>query len=122
MDGAVPSAEEKSTANRLLDAGIVPTFRPTRDVEMLRTSDVFISDGKTASERDFKNPKGNGSQTIYHQFKEAAGQAHKVVIDLAHSEMDAALALKRPRKSSAIGTPSSADGTRAPRGLTTRRY
>lgn len=65
---------------------------------MLRTSDVFISDGKPASEWDFKNPKGNGSQTIYHQFEEAAGQAHKVVIDLAHSEMDAALALEKAEK------------------------
>ena len=33
-------------------------------------------------EWDFKRPTGNGTQTIYHQFEEAAGQAHKVVIDL----------------------------------------
>ncbi len=83
--GAEPSAEEKSTAGRLLDAGIVPTFRPTRDIEMLRTSDVYISRGTSQEEWDFKSPKGNGRQTLYHQFEEAAGQAHKIVIDLART-------------------------------------
>ena len=98
ISGASPSSEEKATANRLLDFGIVPTFRPTRDLEMLRTSDVFISNDGSHGEWDFKNPKGNGRQTIYHQFEEAAGQAHNVVIDLANTDMDGAEALKKAQK------------------------
>ncbi len=96
--GAHPSEEEKATARRLLDVGIVPTFRPTRDAEMLRTSDVFIGSGNGQVAWNFKNPKGNGSQTIFHQLEEAAGQAHKVVIDLAHTEMDEVTALEKARK------------------------
>lgn len=83
LDGARPSKLEKDTAARLIEDGILPTFRPTRDLEMLKTSDVFIPGASGVMEEwDFKRPTGNGTQTIYHQFEEAAGQAHKVVIDL----------------------------------------
>lgn len=84
--GACPSKREIKTANRLAEHGFRSRFRPVRDTEGLKTSDVFFVSGKqgeeSLSEWDFKGVEGNGSQTIYHQFEEAAGQSRNIVIDL----------------------------------------
>lgn len=88
-DGASPSAREKDTADRLAEHGYKSSFRPVRDTEGLKTSDVFFISGKQGNEIltewDFKGVEGNGSQTIYHQFEEAAGQTKKIVIDLKYA-------------------------------------
>lgn len=88
-DGAEPSSREKDTAKRLAEHGYKSRFRPTRDLEMKRTSDVYFVSGKQGKEIlvewDFKGVEGNGSQTIYHQFEEAAGQTKNVVIDLKNA-------------------------------------
>lgn len=85
LAGAAPSASEWETARKLAGFGIGSWFRPVRDVEGLKTADVFtVSHGESNRlvEYDFKCPTGNGNQTIYHQFEEAAGQSQRVVIDL----------------------------------------
>lgn len=88
-DGAKPSGREIDTANRLAKHGYKSRFRPTRDLEMKRTSDVYFVSGKrekeVLAEWDFKGVKGNGTQTIYHQFEEAAGQTKRVVLDLKNA-------------------------------------
>ena len=62
-------------------------LRPTRDAESKRTSDVFFVGGKdlekppTKVAVEFKQPRGNGKQTICHQFEEASGQAGWVAVD-----------------------------------------
>ena len=88
-DGAEPSSREKDTAKRLAEHGYKSRFRPTRDLEMKRTSDVYFVSGKQGKEIlvewDFKGVEGNGSQTIYHQFEEAAGQTKNIVIDLKNA-------------------------------------
>lgn len=104
LDGASPNADEIATAERLDANGFRPEFRPTRDTEMLKTSDLFLvkqggDGGEVRTEWEIKNPRGSGKQTIYHQFEEAAGQAHMVVIDLANTgpgiydDIDAAVEL-----------------------------
>lgn len=84
--GAKPSNKEIDTANRIAEHGFKSRFRPTRDLEMKKTSDVFLVSGNSKNEVltecDFKCVTGNGTQTIYHQFEEAAGQAKSIVIDL----------------------------------------
>lgn len=90
LKGATPNADERATAERLEANGFRLEFRPTRDTEMLKTSDLFhINRGDGSSEVrtewEIKNPRGSGKQTIYHQFEEAAGQVHTVVIDLANT-------------------------------------
>lgn len=81
QDGAAPNDFELKTAVKLSENGYQCVFRRTRDAEMLKTSDVFIVGNDGEVEWDFKCPTGNGRQTVYHQFEEAAGQAHCVVID-----------------------------------------
>ena len=84
--GANPSKKEKDTAEKLAQNGWKSAFRPTRDKEMKRTSDVYFLSGKDANKKtrwEFKGPEGGGKQTLYHQLEEAAGQANKVVIDLS---------------------------------------
>lgn len=104
LDGASPNADEIATAERLDANGFRSEFRPTRDTEMLKTSDLFLvkqggDGGEVRTEWEIKNPRGSGKQTIYHQFEEAAGQAHMVVIDLANTgpgiydDIDAAVEL-----------------------------
>lgn len=85
MEGARPNSEEIATVDRLAALGFRCVFRPTRDLEMLKTSDLFILSGESRVPWDIKNPKGNGTQTLYHQLEEAAGQTRKVVIDLANT-------------------------------------
>lgn len=89
MKNAKPNNEEKETASRLAKNGYKSIFRATRDVESLKTSDTFIVMGQGETSRfveyEYKNPKGNGKQTIFHQLEEGAGQSKRIVIDLAHS-------------------------------------
>lgn len=90
LDGARPNSDELATAERLSSNGFSLEFRATRDTEMLKTSDLYFvradgSGNEIRTEWEVKNPRGSGKQTIYHQFEEAAGQAHVVVIDLAHT-------------------------------------
>ena len=59
--------------------------RKTRGEDELKTSDVFFVSAMGESGWDFKNPDGNGSQTVFHQFEEAAGQTKNVVIDFSKS-------------------------------------
>ncbi len=81
--GAQPSLDEKNTAERLAQHGFKSRFRKTRDAEGLKTSDVFFVGGKRETAWDFKGPDGNGNQTVFHQFEEAAGQTSRVVIDFS---------------------------------------
>lgn len=90
LEGAEPNADEIATVERLAANGFRLEFRATRYAEMLKTSDLFNvkqdEDGdEVRTEWEIKNPRGSGKQTIYHQLEEAAGQAHVVVIDLAHT-------------------------------------
>lgn len=88
-ESATPSKQERDTAKRLAEHGFKSLFRPVRDTQGLKTSDVFFVSGKPGkeilTEWDFKGVKGNGYQTIYHQFEEAAGQTKRVVIDLKNA-------------------------------------
>lgn len=88
-ENAKPSDREKDTAKRLAEHGYRSRFRSIRDTEGLKTSDVFFISGKQGNEAftewDFKGVEGNGTQTIYHQFEEAAGQTKRVVIDLKNA-------------------------------------
>lgn len=81
--GAEPNIDELNTAGRLASNGFRLRFRKTRDTEGLKTSDVYIVGSSSQSEWDFKGPDGNGAQTVFHQFEEAAGQSRCVVIDFA---------------------------------------
>lgn len=87
IPGAAPSTKEKNLANALAIDGWRILFRPTRDAERKRTSDVFFVGGKdlekptTKVAVEFKQPRGNGKQTICHQFEEASGQARWVAVD-----------------------------------------
>ena len=58
---------------------------------MKRTSDVFRVHGKSGAEKrlavEFKRPTGGGSQTVFHQYEEAAGQAHALVLDARNMGM-----------------------------------
>lgn len=99
--GARPSADEIKTAERLAEHGFKSRFRKTRDEDELKTSDVFFVSATGESEWDFKNPDGNGSQTVFHQFEEAAGQTKNVVIDFSKSGdkyADNAYAVAKVRK------------------------
>lgn len=80
-EGATPLAKELKTAATLQMQGFSVLFRKTRDAEQKRTSDVFIGDGETKEVWEFKQPTGNGKQTIAHQFEEAAGQSSRLVLD-----------------------------------------
>lgn len=83
--GARPSVDETHTARRLAEHGFRSRFRKTRGEDELKTSDVFFVSASGESAWDFKNPDGNGSQTVFHQFEDAAGQTKNVVIDFSKS-------------------------------------
>ena len=75
-----------STANDLSIFGWKSEFRPTREKQGKRTSDVFFVSGGSDGDAnrvavEFKQPSGNGKQTICHQFEEAAGQSTWLMID-----------------------------------------
>ena len=90
IPGATPNKREWKAARRLCEAGWRPLFRPTRDKEMLKTSDVFFlsgpKDNPVKTQWEFKCPVGGGSQTLYHQLEEAAGQSTRGVIDLRNAQ------------------------------------
>ena len=99
--GARPSEDETKTAERIAEHGFKSRFRKTRDEEELKTSDVFFVSASGEVAWDFKNPDGNGSQTVFHQFEEAAGQTRNVVIDFSKSGdayADSDYAVSRVRK------------------------
>lgn len=91
LDGATPTPEEIGTARALGAHGYRVEFRPTQDFEMKRTSDVFRVHGKSGAEKrlavEFRRPTGGGSQTVFHQYEEAAGQAHALVLDARNMGM-----------------------------------
>lgn len=76
-DGADALPKEESLMEILLGHGYPVTFRATRSDEQLHTSDLLI--GETRWE--IKQPVGNGKQTIYHQFEEAALQSNRLILD-----------------------------------------
>lgn len=76
-DGANALPKEESLMEILLDHGYPVTFRATRSGEHLHTSDLLI--GETSWE--IKQPIGSGSQTIFHQFEEAAVQSNRLILD-----------------------------------------
>lgn len=83
--GAAPKPKEIETARRLAEYGYKSRFRKTRSSENKRTSDVYFLSGDLSNpvmtQWEFKGPSGNGKQTIHHQFEEAAGQSHNIVVD-----------------------------------------
>ena len=82
-EGARPLPKESSLAGILNNHGFDVHFRATRSDEGKHTSDVFLS----GTQRwEFKQPVGNGKQTIYHQFEEAALQSRRLVIDIRELE------------------------------------
>lgn len=78
---AKPEEKEKQAANILTDNGFAVHFRQTRAAEKKRTSDIFLGNGTSSLPWELKQPKGNGKQTIAHQFEEAAGQSSRLVLD-----------------------------------------
>lgn len=90
LPGASPSDEEKTTANRLGVFGFRSEFRATRGGEGKRTSDVFFISGPqddlVRTPAEFKHPTGDGKWTIFHQFEDASGQSHLLVIDVSELE------------------------------------
>lgn len=71
--------KERKVVGWLSERGFPVTFRATRSNEALHTSDLLI--GTTRWE--IKQPKGNGKQTIFHQFEEAALQSSRLVLDVS---------------------------------------
>lgn len=82
-EGAKPLLKEISVAEKLVKHGFDVHFRETVSDE--HRCDIYLTgSGKTPWE--IKQPTGNGTQTIYHQFEEAAVQARRLVLDI--SELD----------------------------------
>ena len=77
-EGARPSAREKGLADQLAANGFDVKFRATRGADGRRTSDVYLN----GIDYEMKQPTGNGRQTIYHQFEEAAGQSENLILDV----------------------------------------
>lgn len=82
-EGAKPLPKELEAAEKLTTHGFDVHFRETVSNE--RRCDIYLTgSGKTPWE--IKQPVGNGRQTIYHQFEEAAAQSRRLVLDI--SELD----------------------------------
>ena len=77
---ARPLPKEEKVANILARNGFAVHFRETRSAQGKRTSDVLLG-GEGGVPYEIKQPKGNGKQTVYHQFEEAIGQSSKLIID-----------------------------------------
>ena len=75
--GARPLPKERQVARWLADKGHTIVFRAIKYGR--KTSDILI-DGIAW---EIKQPTGNGRQTIYHQFEEAAKQCSKLVLDIS---------------------------------------
>lgn len=77
--GARPLPKEAQVGNWLSQHGFDIEFRATRSSESKKTSDIYIG----SQIWEIKQPTGNGKQTIYHQFEEAALQSNRLVIDVS---------------------------------------
>lgn len=77
-DRASMLPKEEKVVGWLIEHGYPVTFRATRSNESLHTSDLLIG----ATKWEIKQPRGNGKQTIYHQFEEAALQSDRLVLDI----------------------------------------
>ena len=89
--GASPNPGERKMATWLGTRGLMSLFRSAEEGRNTgnRTSDIYFVSGKdnaTLVPWEFKQPTGDGRWTIYHQFEDAAGQAHKLVIDTSVTE------------------------------------
>lgn len=78
-DGATPLDKEKAAANWLSGHGFDVTFRRVRREQGVHTSDILIK----GVVWEIKQPVGDGKQTIYHQFEEAAKQSNRLVLDIS---------------------------------------
>lgn len=87
--GANPKRHEQATANTLAKNGYRVVFRKVAYGYRDKTSDIYIlQKNDNIIKRipwEFKSPQGDGKQTIYHQFEEAAGQSKNLIIDLARA-------------------------------------
>ena len=82
-DGTTPKPFEIDAAESLGANGIFAVFMPVAKENGVRSSDIRIDSDRW----DIKSPVGNGNQTIYHQFDEVVGQAHKIVIDPSRTDI-----------------------------------
>lgn len=95
LPGATPKPFEIDTALRLCRLGMPPRFKPVAKRQGIRSCDAYILD----RDAEFKSPEGCGSQTIYHQFEEAAGQSEHLVIDLERARgLSMAKAIEKANK------------------------
>lgn len=83
-EGARMLPKERRTVDALRDHGFDVHFRATQSDKHKRTSDIYINGRKQRWE--IKQPVGDGKQTIYHQFEEAAGQSRRLVLDVTEIE------------------------------------
>lgn len=79
---ASPLPKEERVVKWLIEYGIDVHSRETRSSQKKRTSDFLIG-GPSGVPWEIKQPTGNGKQTIYHQFEEAAGQSRRLILDLS---------------------------------------
>lgn len=79
---ASPLPKEERVVEWLTEYGIDVHFRETRSSQKKRTSDLLIG-GPCGVPWEIKQPTGDGKQTIYHQFEEAAGQSRRLILDLS---------------------------------------
>ena len=98
LKDADPLPHEIDTANRLSFHGYKITFKPKRDREDMKSADTYFETADGKMEVEFKSPIGGGNQTIYHQFEEAVGQSHNLLIDLNRSSLSFEKAYEDCRK------------------------
>lgn len=79
---AEPMKKELDVGNWFAARGYDVHFRATRSAEGKRTSDMFLN----GDSYELKQPRGNGKQTIFHQFEEAAGQSTRIALDISEVE------------------------------------
>lgn len=76
---ARPLLKERTVAAWLSFHGFNVEFGETRSAASKKTSDIYIGHEMW----EIKQPTGNGKQTIYHQFEEAARQCNRLVLDVS---------------------------------------
>ncbi|QWT18104.1 hypothetical protein KPC83_02955 [Collinsella sp. zg1085] len=82
--GAKPKPKELEVVEALSQKhGIPSVFRTTRSDEHQSTSDLWIN----GAAWEIKQPIGEGKQTLYHQFEEAAEQADNLILDIREFEV-----------------------------------
>ena len=92
-DGSNPIYEPKEFTNYYLslvdDEHDKVIFKPTKDKDEDKSSDVYdVTNGLKKRTLEFKSPTGEGGQTIYHRFEEAAWQSNNLVIGLSNSSLN----------------------------------